>query len=943
MSRLFLATDAELGRRVVIKILPPELTSQMMLARFRRESEVTARLQHPHILPVISAGVRDGLAYYIMPLFEGQSLRALLEREGSLPVADGVRILSEVADALSYAHKQGVVHRDIKPENIFIHDGHAVLADFGIAAALGGGMGNEGGERLTGTGMSLGTVGYMAPEQALGDRNVDARADIYAAGVVGYEIFAGVPPFTGPTEQAVLVAHLTRVAIRLDDVRRDTPAAVSATIEKAMQKEPADRFQTAAEFREALEVARGTIAVKSKLAFRIRGMRRLRRTWKIALPIAAVAVAAIATTVAIRFRGPSASAEFVTIAVAPFNAPNATLALWREGMVDILARNLDGAGPLRTVSPTLSVKGFEGVADQTSATDLAERTSAEYAIFGTVVGSVGDSVQLRAKLVNVAKNSAWEYETRDATAEGAANKLTFAVLKELGKSHRIGAVRQSSFGTASIGALRAFLQGEQFYRRTSWDSAAVAYLRAISFDEDFAIALRRAAQVTAWKQNGIDSVARAFRLRAGRANHGLAPRDSLLLTADSLSAALAPLPSDSMNWQMLNRLFTTLNDAASRYPDDPEVWYAVGEARFHQGYGSPANITERQALEAFDRSIALDSAFAPAYVHAVELGLTLDGAEAGLKYSRAYLQLSPTDDEAEAILIVNEVAKASGTGSAASPGVPPGASADAIMAAYFAVRRWPDSAQTARRLLQSADQRSKSSHLFASDSVRLSNFLPVQLAYRGRLNDAYRALGDPPSRLFAELAQLGGIPAATASAVFGKWIKEGRQQAFLALPWLADQRDTIQIRVLMDRADSASRSPAGFRSRGAQYRGASTRAYMSLARRDTAAALTTFATLSDTLCISCYVDRIRYARLLAASGRLGDAEKLLGERINSLLTPMEVWMALDRGRVAGKLGKPDDALRAYSLVVAAWSGGDEVLQPLVLEAKKEINKLRPQR
>src|SRR5687768_952788 len=227
MSRLFLARDLALNRRVVIKILPPDLVSPMMLARFKRESEVTARLQHPHILPVISAGVRDGLVHYIMPLIEGESLRARMERQHQLPIPEAVRLLREVTDALAYAHRQGIIHRDIKPENILIQDGHAVLADFGIAAALSSDSTEVIGQRLTGTGMSLGTVGYMAPEQALGEKGVDARADIYALGVVGYEMFAGTPPFTGATDQAILVAHLTKEAKHLDDVRPDTPEAVA--------------------------------------------------------------------------------------------------------------------------------------------------------------------------------------------------------------------------------------------------------------------------------------------------------------------------------------------------------------------------------------------------------------------------------------------------------------------------------------------------------------------------------------------------------------------------------------------------------------------------------------------------------------------------------------------------------------------------------------------
>ncbi|MEO5579725.1 MAG: serine/threonine-protein kinase, partial [Gemmatimonadaceae bacterium] len=200
------------------------------------------------------AGARDGLAYYVMPFFEGESLRAKLIREGRLTIPDGVRLLCEISDALSCAHMQGVVHRDIKPENILILGGHAVLADFGIASALSG-FGADAGKRITNTGMSLGTVGYMAPEQALGEKNVDGRADIYSLGVVGFEIFAGCQPFVGATDHAVLVAHLTREPEPLEHFRADTPLAVSVAIRKSLQKDPASRFQTALELREALEAS----------------------------------------------------------------------------------------------------------------------------------------------------------------------------------------------------------------------------------------------------------------------------------------------------------------------------------------------------------------------------------------------------------------------------------------------------------------------------------------------------------------------------------------------------------------------------------------------------------------------------------------------------------------------------------------------------------------
>ena len=938
MARLFLATDRALERRVVIKILPPDLVSPMMLARFKRESGVTARLQHPHILPVISAGVRDGLVHYIMPFIDGESLRSKFEK-GPIPIVDGVRLLREVTDALAYAHRQGIIHRDIKPENILIQDGHAVLADFGIAAALSGngGEGNEGPNRLTGTGMSLGTVGYMAPEQALGERNVDARADIYAVGVVGYEIFCGAAPFSGATDQAILVAHLTREAPRCDEIRKDTPAAVADAIKRAMEKDPALRFQTAAEFRDAIDA--GVAAMPETISVRAvdrRVVSRPWKQWKIAAPIAAVVIA-IAVFIGIKLKGPTTALEGVTIAVAPFNTTTSSLALWREGMVDILARYLDGVEPFRTISPTISIKGFPAIADTTSARELARRTKAQYVIWGNLTGTAGE-VALRVNMLDVKAGTVWTDEVTDTTAESAAGNATTRILQELGKTYIVGAVKQASFGSSSIDAIRAFLEGEQLFRRTSWDSAAVSYAKAISFDSTFAVALRRAAQVGGWQRNGSDSLSLEYWLRAGAANHDLSPRDSLLLLSDSLSAAIAPLRSDSMDWPKLSRLFSTVDAAASRYPDDPEIWYAVGEARFHHGYGSPVNINERQALDAFNRAIDLDSAFAPAYVHAVELSFTLDGKDAGNRYTKAYLRLKPTDDEAEGIEIVDHVTSASAPAQVTSDPNLGKVSSDAVMAAYYTIRRWADPNQIAIQLLQSITKRPRSP-TFEADSARIAGFLPLQLAYRGRLAEAYKANGNRPSRLFVEIAVLGGIPQATADSVTKNWLDRGLPQAFIALPWFAQRGNTQAISVLQNRADSAARVGTDFARRGWRYRAASTRAYQTLLRNDTAAAVTAFASLPDTLCIACYMDRLQTAKLLAAKNKLEEANVLLGQRLNTFITPAEVLIAFERGRVAAKLGKREEAIRAFRLVADAWSTGDQGLQPYVLESKREISRL----
>jgi eukaryotic-like serine/threonine-protein kinase len=227
MSRVFVAEERALGRKVVVKVLPPELAGEVSVERFRREIHLAASLQHPHVVPVLSAGsagdplAGDRLLYYTMPFVDGESLRERLDRSGALPVGEALRILRELADALAYAHRQGVVHRDIKPANVLLTEGHAVVTDFGVAKAIEAASGLDRPERaegardlsaarLTATGLAVGTPAYMAPEQATADPHVDHRADLYALGAVAYEMLAGQPPFTGSSSQAVLAAHVTR-------------------------------------------------------------------------------------------------------------------------------------------------------------------------------------------------------------------------------------------------------------------------------------------------------------------------------------------------------------------------------------------------------------------------------------------------------------------------------------------------------------------------------------------------------------------------------------------------------------------------------------------------------------------------------------------------------------------------------------------------------------
>ena len=249
MATVYLAHDVRHDRKVALKVLRPELAAILGADRFLQEIKTTANLQHPHILPLHDSGEVDGVVFYVMPFVEGESLRDRLHREHQLPVEDALRITTEVASALDYAHRHGVVHRDIKPENILLHDGQALVADFGIALAV---SRSEGATRMTETGMSLGTPHYMSPEQAMGEREITPRSDVYALGCVLYEMLTGEPPFTGSTAQAIVARVLTEEPRPITAQRRTVPPHVEAAVITALEKLPADRFPSAADFAAAI-------------------------------------------------------------------------------------------------------------------------------------------------------------------------------------------------------------------------------------------------------------------------------------------------------------------------------------------------------------------------------------------------------------------------------------------------------------------------------------------------------------------------------------------------------------------------------------------------------------------------------------------------------------------------------------------------------------------
>jgi serine/threonine-protein kinase len=289
MATVYLADDVKHRRHVAVKVLRAELAAVLGAERFLKEIEVTANLQHPHILPLFDSGVAGTALFYVMPYVEGETLRVRLSREKQLPVADAVRIATEVASALDYAHRHGVIHRDIKPENILLHDGRALVADFGIALAVS----RAGGARVTETGLSLGTPQYMSPEQATADRDLTPRSDVYALACVLYEMLTGDPPHTGSTAQAIIAKVITESPRPIRPARPSVPPHVESAVLTALEKLPADRFASAAEFAAALTGASDARTAGSLATTMVTAQPAARRRAR-TVPLVALAALALA-------------------------------------------------------------------------------------------------------------------------------------------------------------------------------------------------------------------------------------------------------------------------------------------------------------------------------------------------------------------------------------------------------------------------------------------------------------------------------------------------------------------------------------------------------------------------------------------------------------------------------------------------------------------------
>jgi serine/threonine-protein kinase len=913
IARFFHVTSPRDGREYAVAALPPAVATRLDAARFADEIARAAQVGHAQLVAPVEARVVGDLAYCVYPYRHGESLREKLHREGHLPADAATRLVAQIADALAPAHHAGLAHGDLRPECVVLDGTRIALTEFGLAHAV---------AAAGGAGEAFASAGYAAPEQEAG-RQADARSDVYALGVIGYELLAGFPPFAGPTAAAVVAARLTGTPEPLDALRVDVPPALTASVARALSRDPRDRFASAAQFRDAV-------------GGRLRAAAGRRVSW--ALVTTGVLLVAAAGMFVQARRPPPPDRDLVV--VAPFDVLAPEHALWREGMVDVLSRNLDGAGPLRTVPPTVAVRRWSGRADVGPATALGRETGATLAVFGRLLDAGPDSVRITAALVDVrARVVTAEFEFRGSADRigGIADSLTVALLDQIGRARPIGAVRYTGLTAVPLPALKAFLRGEQHFRHAHWDSAIADYERAIAVAPNFALALRRLSLTFGWQRSGADSLGQAYAFRAGAANRGFAPRDSLLVVAESLNAALWEFSREPRWWHISRRLFATLNEAARRYADDPEVWYELGEARFHFGYWH--GIGAADAQRAFDRAIALDSTFAPAYIHPVELALTRDGPRAAQRYAAAYAAARSGAAKGAGIPLVARLLRP-GTERLDLDRLLDTIPTDAIHNAWLTLIAWPDSAETATRLLRYLVSERRGEPPVSDDTLANNRLLASMLAFRGHLRDALAVADAGFSPALVDGALLGVMPPDSVLPMTRRWVAAGQLiPATNALALWEAAGDTAVLAAYTRALTPAAVPHESLR----RYLRARVAASLALARRDTADAVRLFTALPETLCGGCQTAlaqaRFTTAQLLNARDRHQEAVLRVAPELPGLVRPLAVLTALTRAHARERLGRTREALADYRFVAAVWRTADAELQPFVREATQAVERL----
>ena len=495
MATVYLADDIKHRRQVAVKVLRPDLVASIGAERFLREITIAANLQHPHIVPLHDSGQFDDVLFYVMPFVEGSTLRQHLQTAGALPLPDAVRILRDIADAMTAAHARGVVHRDIKPENVMISGRHALVADFGVAKAVSQATGHH---TMTTAGMALGTPMYMAPEQAMADPNTDHRADIYAFGVLAFEVLTGRPPFTGTTPQAIIAAHLTTAAPPVTAHRADVPPALAGIVARCLEKFPDERYQTADEILGALDSAltpRGGIIAPNTPARAKRGPRAL-----VVGAFAVVAIAALSlyqwlprasrsTPQASSAAASGASAnEPKSIAVLPLVnvGGDSTQEYFADGTVEELTTALGKVPGLRVAART-SAFTFKGRRDL-DVRDVGEKLNVGVVLLGTVRRN-GDQMKVSVQLMDAKQRTELWAETYNESVKNIfamQDSITRAIVSKLSLTLGAGALAATVAGrTNNLKAHDLYLQAQTYLHQGTEPALrqALRYYR-LALDQD---------------------------------------------------------------------------------------------------------------------------------------------------------------------------------------------------------------------------------------------------------------------------------------------------------------------------------------------------------------------------------------------------------------------------------------------------------------------------
>jgi serine/threonine-protein kinase len=600
MATVYLATDVRHDRTVAVKVLDSERSGALGADRFAREIGLAARLNHPHIVPVLDSGRVGDRLFFVMPYVEGESLRQYIQRRVQLSLEEAVRFAAEIGEALAYAHAHGLVHRDIKPENVLISSGHAVVCDFGVARALD----EAADERLTQTGVTVGTSAYMSPEQWSGSDRIDGASDQYSLACTLYEMLTGEPPYTGATPQVIMARHIQAPVPSVRLLRPNVPEALESAIHRALSKVPADRYATAQDFVDDLRRAPTASTSPSPPAAPV----RTRGRWVLPVPIGAGL--AIIAFVGYQLLGPptrsASTGGAPRVVVLPFdNAGDAVDAEFSDGVAEAITDQLAGIAGLRVIAYASAVQ-YRGT---TNLREVTRDLNVAYAVQGTVrwLGPAGDrdSVRVSAKLIRLADGEQiWSqpysepagevFRVQSAVAEQIATALNVVLLERERD-------RLASEPTRDVEAWEYYIRGNAAHNRSrsraDVETALAMYQEAVNLDGTFALARAKLARTHAW----------TYRLRMDLSE------DRLLAAKNEADRAVAlepDLPEAHLAlglyfyWGRRNyeQALAAFEQAGQSSPSDPQVPLQIGNVRRRQGQFDDAIESYRRAVDLDPRS-----------------------------------------------------------------------------------------------------------------------------------------------------------------------------------------------------------------------------------------------------------------------------------------------------------------------------------------------------